>query len=473
MRGTNIQGQRPISAQFLAALARSQLPKGVKDKSQHFAVVDLVITAGKGRKYGPDTVYLTEPTRLTDENFSGLATRTDGFATTTDGFAMTTDGFATTTGGFATTTDGLAPPRDQVGGFALQGDSQMLSGGLMNLTNFEPSGLTGDMFGMPSEQLNIPATPRTPKTMNMKTSERLRGILNATPMKMRLSKYENAKGHVKGARTLRQRFGDMSKMSPRKQLEVLDTMKDEIDEDTMKAIMEAFELDGPTSATSAQKNVHFSLGEDVIAPVPTFPALTFNEAFDTQTLVTPADTFGVTFPQVDLTSFEGYHFGPYPDFQPAFVSDANTDVAHSEPTVNPANLAPPKRSNMRTPASALSSSPTSIPVKYYHSHHKYRSTLEQMNPFVDDQPMFGLPALHTSSPVTQQQASASSITQSQKAIAKMQKPERVVTRFQVPELFKGSTVSYAGGLTQRQAIKARGGEFEEQQFVVGMRFIVL
>ena len=127
MRGTNIQGQRPISAQFLAALSRSKLPQGVKSKSQHFAVVDLVITAGKGRKYGPDTVYLTEPTRLADENFSGLATTTESFATMTDGLATTTDGFATTTGG-------LAPPRDQVGGFALQGDSQMLGGNLMNLT---------------------------------------------------------------------------------------------------------------------------------------------------------------------------------------------------------------------------------------------------------------------------------------------------------------------------------------------------
>ena len=459
MRGTNTQGQSPISAQFLAALARFQLPKGVKNKSQHFAVVDLVITAGKGRKYGPDTVYLTEPTRLADENFSGLATTTEGVTATTDSFA--------------TTTDGLAPPRDQAGGFALQGDSQMLGGDLMNFTNFQPSGLTGDMFGMPSEQLNIPATPRTPKTMNMKISERLRGILNATPMKMRLSKYENAKGHVKGTRTLRQRFGDMSKMSPRKQLEVLDTMKDEIDEDTMNAIMEAFEIDGPTSATSAQKNVHFSLGEDAIAPFPTFPVPTFDETFDTQTFVGPADTFGVTFPQVDLSSFEGYHFGLYPDFQPAFASAANTDVAHSEPTINPANLAPLKRSIMRTPASALSGAPTYTAVKYHHSHHKYKSTLEQTNPFVDDQPTFGLPALHASSPVAQQQASASSTAQSQKAIAKMQKPERVVTRFQVPALFKGSTVSYADGLTQRQAIKARGGEFEEQQFVVGVRFIVL
>jgi hypothetical protein len=45
--------------------------------------------------------------------------------------------------------------------------------------------------------------------------------------------------------------------------------------------------------------------------------------------------------------------------------------------------------------------------------------------------------------------------------------------FQVPDLCVGSAVSYAGGLQQRQVAKARGGEFEKQQFVVGMRFVVL
>jgi hypothetical protein len=34
-------------------------------------------------------------------------------------------------------------------------------------------------------------------------------------------------------------------------------------------------------------------------------------------------------------------------------------------------------------------------------------------------------------------------------------------------------VTYADGRKQRQVNKIRGGEFEEQQFVLGMRFIVL
>lgn len=72
MRGTNKWDQHPISAQFLAALARSYLPEDLRVKGQEFAVVDVLITAGKGRKFGPDTSYLTVPTRLSDMNFSGV-----------------------------------------------------------------------------------------------------------------------------------------------------------------------------------------------------------------------------------------------------------------------------------------------------------------------------------------------------------------------------------------------------------------
>ena len=94
-----------------------------------------------------------------------------------------------------------------------------------------------------------------------------------------------------------------------------------------------------------------------------------------------------------------------------------------------------------------------------------------MDPFAD-QPVFGLASLPTGSPFTPQPPSAPS-QKSKKALAREQLPDHAVTRFRVPDLFKKSTVGFAGELKQRQAIKARGGEFEEQQFVVGMRFIVL
>ena len=476
LRGINTWGQPPISAQFLAALARSQLPKSVKTKSQHFAVVDLVITAGRGRKFGPDTTYLDEPTRLADKQFSGLNPLTDG----------------------------LVPVSVQDANLALQYDSQMFG----DFTNFQLSELAGEMFKMPSEQLHAPATPRTPKTMDMQTSQRLRDLLDTAPMKKLLSTYENAKGHVKGKRTLRQRFGDMSKMSPRKQLEVLDHMKEDLDEDTMNAIMAAFEQDFPTSATSEQKKVRFSFGEDVppapvfgenmkvpssfgggAAPALTFgenmkvpfsfgedvfaPAPTFNETFQTQTLATSAYPFTLTPHQMNPYLLGHDLFGSYPQLHQTIAPDANTDLFHAEGTVNPADLAPLNKIKKMTPASALSGSPTSTPVKYHHSHHKYNATMGMMDPFIDHQPVFGLPSYYTPPPVTPQQVPTSSNQNSRKKTAAEQTPGRALANFQAPDLFKKSTVSYADGRKQRQAIKIRGGEFEEQQFVVGMRFIVL
>jgi hypothetical protein len=348
-------------------------------------------------------------------------------------------------------------------------------------------------------------------------------------MKKLLSKYENAKGHVKGQRTLRQRFGDMSKMSPRKQLEALsdirEELKEELDDDTMNIIMEAFEHLNPEPAPSESKKVRFSFGENDVPPAPTFdekmrsifgedaivpaatfdaemhssfgedtmapaatfneemrlsfgeglmaPAATFNETFDTQMIDTAADSLGLTFPQMNSSLLQDDLFGPNPEFDPTSTFNANTDVFHAGTTVDPADLNPLKNLIKRSPASALSGSPTSTRVKYHHSHRMYDPTMDLMDPFADDQQMFALPSVHTPPQVTPQQTIGSSTTKSKKATAKDQLRSNAVKNFQVPELFKGSAVSYADGDKQRQAIKARGGEFEEQQFVVGMRFIVL
>jgi hypothetical protein len=54
-----------------------------------------------------------------------------------------------------------------------------------------------------------------------------------------------------------------------------------------------------------------------------------------------------------------------------------------------------------------------------------------------------------------------------------QTSDQTLQHFQIPDTCVGSTVSYADGVKQRQVSKVRGGEFVEQQFVVGMRFIVL
>ncbi|KAF2032963.1 hypothetical protein EK21DRAFT_59689 [Setomelanomma holmii] len=72
-RGMNKQGDIPPSAEFLHALSSVQMPVQVenlqKPGGKSFGVIDMVITAGEGRKVTSGTTYLKMPMRLTDENF--------------------------------------------------------------------------------------------------------------------------------------------------------------------------------------------------------------------------------------------------------------------------------------------------------------------------------------------------------------------------------------------------------------------
>jgi hypothetical protein len=420
-RGTDFWNQRPLSAQFLAALARSQLPERVKTKSQHFGVIDLVITAGTGRKFGPDTTYLTRPTRLSDMRYSGVAP----------------------------VTDILGPPLDQDGDFAMQDGVYRFGDSPVDLTAFQPSTLTDDVLEIPAEPPHAPASPRMPKSMHMNAAQKFKKILTAKPVKKLISTYENAKGHVKGKRTLMQRCGDMSKMSPRKRQEVLDSMKDVLDEDTMSSIMAVFESDEP----SERKKVRFSLGEDIVNPAPMI-----DEPSETQMLASAADPLSYDFATIDPSLLENNSFGSYPQLHPPTM-DATASPQDVGPAARSSQLTPPKRISKRTPASALSGSPTSTPVKYHHSHRKHEPTMPLIDPFID-------------SPVTPQRTPGSARTRT-KWIPDEQTSDQALEHFQIPDLCVRSTVSYADGLKQRQVSKARGGEFVEQQFVVGMRFIVL
>jgi hypothetical protein len=72
-RGTNEAGGVPPTAEFLGALASMQMPEQVRDMQRAgakvFGTIDLVITAGEGRKLTSGIGYLKAPRRLADENY--------------------------------------------------------------------------------------------------------------------------------------------------------------------------------------------------------------------------------------------------------------------------------------------------------------------------------------------------------------------------------------------------------------------
>ncbi|KAF2853507.1 hypothetical protein T440DRAFT_307902 [Plenodomus tracheiphilus IPT5] len=72
-RGTDLNGNIAPSAGFLEALAAMQMPRHVHDmqrpNGRYFGVIDVVITAGDGRKTTNGAGYLKTPKRLVDDNF--------------------------------------------------------------------------------------------------------------------------------------------------------------------------------------------------------------------------------------------------------------------------------------------------------------------------------------------------------------------------------------------------------------------
>jgi hypothetical protein len=83
-RGTNEESEMPPTADFLSALATMPMPEQVRDMQQAggnvFGTVDVVITAGEGRKLVSGIGYLKAPRRLADENFP-LVLEGDGVTT--------------------------------------------------------------------------------------------------------------------------------------------------------------------------------------------------------------------------------------------------------------------------------------------------------------------------------------------------------------------------------------------------------
>lgn len=69
----DIRGDRPISGDYLASLASVPIPSEVEDMQKavgaNFGVIDAVVIWGHGQKDGPDSTYISKPTRTRAERF--------------------------------------------------------------------------------------------------------------------------------------------------------------------------------------------------------------------------------------------------------------------------------------------------------------------------------------------------------------------------------------------------------------------
>jgi hypothetical protein len=71
--GFNNRGERSPVGAYLASLAALPMPAAVEEFQKaggpKFGVIDIAISVGIGRKFGPTASYLMEPTRMTDKEF--------------------------------------------------------------------------------------------------------------------------------------------------------------------------------------------------------------------------------------------------------------------------------------------------------------------------------------------------------------------------------------------------------------------
>lgn len=436
-RGMNKSKQRPSSAAFLVALTHLYQPEGIN--TEEYAVIDLIITAGSGSKYGPQSQYISEPTRLADRTFRGPAPIVEN----------------------------LGPYRGQDGVITSAYEDP-------DIIDYQPDpdSLFNDMAGTEPEQQADPPSPHTPNLVYKRRSQAYHDVLEATPIRKQMSAYENARGRAKGSRTLRQRLGDMVKMSPKRQEEVLDEMKDEVDDETIQIMRKALGTGAaaPVTPSPIRKKVRFSSG--VMGSV--------KDSREEDRVDSSAGTFGpvdtiMADAQQAIIEGIGSFSAPSQPFYPttgsfgAGLLGTSTLEESGTETLQPA----PTKSNP-----ALTKTDSSVPTatkqrKSLRIKAKVASETGVALPSDGEETLLDAPTVLPPARKTPSSDAPGSKRASNRWDPTEKTVEEALESFQIPDSCAGSTVTYAEGKAQRQIAKARSGEFHEEEFVVGIRFVVL
>ena len=456
LRGRGKFGNLPPSAEFLMALAALELPERMKGH-EALGVVDLVITAGKGRKYGPETPYITGPTRMDDAEYQ-------------------------------TTSDPTIDP--------MLCDSTPLFAGLEGLNDspvrmkpLVPAGSSPDVLLRNSTLRQSPIP--TPKKTTLDLAADLG--LDIDPNKVSIEGYENAKGKRRGSRTLKQRLGDVGKMNEEKQAMEIEKLREEFgaemnvreDSGMTEPVAKRLKM-GVQVDMDAEMAMYDDVGGQVSNPF-IDPALTRSES-----VVNPALVGG----DGTIDPMLMYNVPPQlpQDVDPEFLPAQNRiDLALSEGAASNGHLlrsiasTSPQRTAQRiTQASSLAHSPTSTPVKSQLRHKVPKTPKRSKSAFkesgISPFAAFATPQHPSSSKLAAATPTRSAKTTSgrgsgrsaRKWLPTEKAPADVLREFEVAEACQGSCVSYAEGeAAQRQIGKARRGEFREETVLVGMRFCVV
>ncbi|KAK3117062.1 hypothetical protein LTR53_001941 [Teratosphaeriaceae sp. CCFEE 6253] len=476
-RGRNKWGDSPPSAELLRALSRAHIPSRLRGQPG-LAIFDLVITAGNGRKYGPETAYSTKPVRMDDGNYKTSAGAPD-------------DPFA---------------------------DAELLFGSAVR----EPSPARGvslapPYFGIAQSSPEVPLMrQRRSMTASVapETPSKKQRLLNAVPeleidgldLDKLVESYENTRGKTGQRRTLRQRLNDIKQMNPSNRAKAIGLLRHELDEDTLRAIKrevtrrrEMEMMPSPSKKARLDPLVENGFGFESALTMLADAALATEEgtlAVDPRMLWrghTPA-------PAPAAHGIEGRSTGMYGIVGTgAVVTDDRMDLvrdfnaAHGQDGSPVQALVPHTTPQKKTRASALANSPCSVPVKSPPKSARKTPMSTPLHSASIYYPRVGSPIpidpiLHpqgaSASPSPIKSGLGASRSRSRWNPTEMTATE-ALKAFAIPDSLRGSVVGYAPlvledngakgqeTLLQRQIGKARGGKFEEEEVVVGMRFVVV
>ncbi|KAI7262427.1 hypothetical protein KC352_g9748, partial [Hortaea werneckii] len=244
-RGRNDAGDMPPSAEFLQALSELKVPQSVEG-NESIGIIDVIVTVGTGKKYGPEHGYLSEPSRMDDNTYSILNDAPDPAAN-----ALMQ----------------LGQEAEEASPF------------------FDPSnrGVTSDYTGYPitpaRKRRDSGASARETPTKKQKTTPAdlaKKFGLEGVDLKQMIDGYETSMGKVGvQQRNLSQRLTDLAKMNPTNQEKQLAVLKEQLGEGIVeRAPVEAEEKDAvPASGALPVHPAALYTGSDAHAQLMRKPLL--------------------------------------------------------------------------------------------------------------------------------------------------------------------------------------------------------
>lgn len=452
-RGRNALGEKSPSADCLQALADLAMPEKLEGK-QGLGIIDIVITTGTGKKFGPEHGYLFAPTRMNDDAYSIFYSPPDLFSDMR-----------------------LLDIKPKRASPLLDRDP---------VASADCSGISPTPSQRRDSATEVPETPTKKATATKELVQKFG--LEGVNLKKTIDVCEASCAKSRTPRTVTQRLGDIAKMNPKNQEKYMAELKEQLNEDDFRK----------TKRTGAKEDERAEWEQDADAqPSPSKRAkLARGFECELQALADFNEEFRDSFEQ-------GLEMPWLPSLTETIdpqmlLKREHTDLDSScngfpsDDTVqNIADTTSPTRSpQKKTRASALASSPCSVPVKPQYSQRRPLRTPGNgptKAPYhFDSTPIPIDPALTRFNP-----ASTYPTTPRQDAEKSAPRPklgsnrthaawnphektaQQVLKEFRVPKPSQGSCVSFAGDGVQRQVGKARGGVFEEERVVVGMRFYVV